>query len=429
MKIAIVGGGPVGLMAAWRLTQKGHQVIVFEKETKLGGLASSFKANSWDWPLERYFHHYFSSDRGVKKLARELGLEKDLFYLKPKTSVYLDGRIFRFDNPQSLLSFPKLNLIDKLRTGLTTLFLKLNPFWQPLEKISAATFIKKTMGKRPFQLIWQPLLESKFGAFAPQIPASWFWTRIKKRSFALGYFTGGTETLFISLSEAIKKNGGQILFNQAVTRIEKKPSGFTLHFQNRPEKDQFDKVMVTVSPAVLAKIAPDLNQDEVKELASFKSLGSLCLVLALKESFLADGTYWLNINDSRFPFVAVVEQTNFIEKKHYCQQVLLYVGGYYPTDHPFFHRDKGQLLKKFQPYLKKINPVFDFKQNLTDYWLFKDHYSQPIIAYHSSQRKPSSRTSIPGLFWASLHHVYPEDRGVNYAILLGEKISDEIIKS
>jgi protoporphyrinogen oxidase len=285
------------------------------------------------------------------------------------------------------------------------------------------------MGKRPFQLIWQPLLESKFGAFAPQIPASWFWTRIKKRSSALGYFIGGTETLFTSLTEAIKKNGGQILPNHAVTRIEKNPSGFTLHFQNRPEKGQFDKVIATVSPTALAKITPGLKKDEAKALASFKSLGSLCLVLALKESFLADGTYWLNINDSRFPFVAVVEHTNFIERKHYCQQVLLYVGGYYPTNHPFFCQDKGQLLKKFQPYLEKINPAFDFKQNLTDYWLFKDNYSQPVISYHSSQRKPSSQTTIPGLFWGTLHHVYPEDRGVNYAILLGEKISDEIIKS
>jgi protoporphyrinogen oxidase len=427
MEIAVVGGGPTGLVAALRLAQKGHSVTVFEKENQLGGLASSFKADGWDWPAERYFHHYFISDEAIKKLARELNLEKKLFYLKPKTSVYLNGKILRFDNPQSLLLFPYLGLIDKFRTGLTILFLKLNPFWQPLQNISAAAFIKKTMGERTFQLIWQPLLQSKFGAFADQITASWFWARIRKRSFALGYFIGGSETLLAALTDKIKENGGHILLGQTVTRIQKTPAGFTLYLQDQPSKLKFDKVIATVPPAVLVKIAPDLPAAEKKALNSLKSLGSLCLVLALKESFLAEGTYWLNVNESRFPFVAVVEHTNLVDKKHYQQNTLLYVGGYYPTTHPFFHQSKTILWQKFLPYLKKINPAFDFDRNLIQLWLFKDGYSQPVVSGSQPQNPPSITTPIRGLYWACLHHVYPEDRGVNYAILLGEKVADETV--
>jgi len=427
MEIAVVGGGATGLVAALRLTQKGYRVTVFEKENQLGGLASSFKAEGWDWPVERYFHHYFVSDKALKGLARELKLEKKLFYLEPKTSVYLEDQIFRFDNPQSLLSFPKLNLIDKLRTGLTTLFLKLNPFWQPLQDISAAEFIQKTMGKNTFRLIWQPLLQSKFGAFADQIPASWFWTRLKKRSFALGYFIGGSETLFGALSDKIRENGGQILLGQAVTRIQKTATGFTLYLQGQPSKLKFDKVIATVPPADLVKIAPDLSVADKKALNSLKGLGSLCLILSLKESFLTEGTYWLNINDRRFPFVAVVEQTNLVAKKHYQDQTLLYVGGYYPTTHPFFQQNKTALWQKFLPYLKEINPVFDFDRNLLRLWLFKDGYTQPVVLLNQSGKPPPITTSIPGLYWACLHHVYPEDRGVNYAILLGEKVTNEAI--
>ncbi|MGO3520456.1 MAG: glutamate synthase subunit beta [Lactococcus lactis] len=37
-KIAIIGSGPAGLSAAWRLNQLGHSVTVFEKSDRLGGL-------------------------------------------------------------------------------------------------------------------------------------------------------------------------------------------------------------------------------------------------------------------------------------------------------------------------------------------------------------------------------------------------------
>ncbi|WP_332370381.1 glutamate synthase subunit beta [Lactococcus lactis] len=37
-KIAIIGSGPAGLSAAWRLNQLGHSVTIFEKSDRLGGL-------------------------------------------------------------------------------------------------------------------------------------------------------------------------------------------------------------------------------------------------------------------------------------------------------------------------------------------------------------------------------------------------------
>ncbi|PJE69230.1 amine oxidase, partial [Candidatus Shapirobacteria bacterium CG10_big_fil_rev_8_21_14_0_10_38_14] len=60
-----------------------------------------------------------------------------------------------------------------------------------------------------------------------------------------------------------------------------------------------------------------------------KMFGAISLILELKEKFFADGTYWLNINNANFPFVAVVEHTNFTNPKHYANHHLLYVGGYY----------------------------------------------------------------------------------------------------
>ncbi len=79
------------------------------------------------------------------------------------------------------------------------------------------------------------------------------------------------------------------------------------------------------------------------------------------------------------------------------------------------------------PYLKKINKEFT-ENEIDQSWLFKDLYAQPVVDINYSQMLPQTKTSVPGFFWASLHHVYPEDRGTNYAIALGKKIANEIKK-
>ncbi len=424
-KIAIVGGGITGLAAAYFLSAKGHRITVFEKGEKLGGLSACFREKEWSWPLERYYHHYFASDKDFLNLVRDLGLEKKLLFKKPKTSVFVEGKIYRFDGPLSILLFPKLAILDKLRTGLTSLFLKINPFWKPLENISAVDFINKTMGNRTFKLIWEPLLQSKFGSSFDVIPASWFWTRVKKRSFSLGYLEGGNDTLIDSLAENIRRKSGEIFLNAEVKSIRKAGEALAVDAAGSASQE-YDRVVVTSSPAVLSKVAPGLSPEEKKDLNSLKSLGNLCLVLILKQSFLADGTYWLNVNDSEFPFVSVVEHTNFMEKKYYGSQVVVYAGGYYPSGHRFFKMKKEEIFKEFLPFLKKINPDFNFELSTLNFELFKDVYSQPVVNLNYSRHLPAFTTSIPGLFWASLHHVYPEDRGVNYAIRLGKKMADEI---
>ena len=141
---------------------------------------------------------------------------------------------------------------------------------------------------------------------------------------------------------------------------------------------------------------------------------------------MKDKTYWLNINDSSFPFVAVVEHTNFIEKEKYNNKYILYVGGYYKTINKIFIKTEKDLVKEFIFFLKKINPQYDFSKNISKYWVFKDYYSQPVVSLNYSKTIPKIKTNIENVYWGSLHHVYPQDRGINYAIELGKKIVNEI---
>jgi protoporphyrinogen oxidase len=231
---------------------------------------------------------------------------------------------------------------------------------------------------------------------------AWFWARIHKISSQLGYLEGGFQVLIDGLVSQINKNKGQIVFNQEIKSIEEL-------------KNKFDKIIVTTPSSAFLKMTSNLPLDYQKKLQNKEMLGNINLILSLNKPFFNNNTYWLNINDVSFPFVAVVEHTNFVDKKEYGNEHLLYVGGYYPQNHEYFKMTKEQILKEFLPYLKKINSSFE-PSFIIHSSLFMNLYAQPIIPINYSQINLPIKTPIPNVYLANMEQVYPWDRQVNYAI-------------
>lgn len=436
MKIAVLGAGLTGLTTAYRLTKQGHEVIIFEKETYTGGLASGFLNKGWEWPLERFYHHLFAGDKEAIGLIEELDLSSKLFFRKPLTAIYYSPpsaslsdatgynsqttSILPFDSPMALLKYPHLSLIDKVRTGLALAYLKSLSNYKKLEQETAERWLKKTMGKKAFEILWKPLLTAKFGTYSSQVTAAWFWARIKKRTQLLGYIEGGFQALTDRLVDEIKKNGGKVFLNKEVVKVAKSRSKFSIHLnQNDIYHGLFDVVISTIPTPIFLKMISFLPENYRKRLSQISHLWAQTLVLELKEPFLRN-VYWLNINDSSFPFLATVQHTNFIDKSHYGGHHLLYIGNYLADNHPYLKKSAGELLEIFKPYLKKINSQFD---NLTIFNLrmFSAPFAQPVITL--GYQPPEIKTPVTGLYLANLDCVYPWDRGTNYAIELGEKVA------
>lgn len=424
MKVGIIGAGFGGLAAAYRLIKSGYEVTVLESEGNPGGLAIGYKEPEWEWTLERHYHHWFTSDTAVRNLAAEIGHE--VIFMRPKTSTFINGKVYQLDSPASLLRFPELPFLDRLKTGLVLGYLKYTAGWEKLESITSESFIKKYMGEKSWKVLWRPLFEKKFSHYASQIPASWFWARIKKRSSSLGYPKGGFLPFAVTLCDAIKKNGGKIYYDTKIEKITKQ--GKKIVLKTNRGNVLFDKVVATVPGALFVKIVPDFSQEYKESLISFEAIGAVNLVLSLNKAFLEDGTYWLNINNTRFPFLAVVEHTNFMDKKFYNDEHLVYVGNYLPHDHEYFRKEPLDLLREFYPFLKTINPKFN-KDWVNRAYLFKAPFAQPIIPLNYSKVLPSFETPIEGLYLCNIQQVYPWDRGTNYAVQNGEKVADLILNN
>lgn len=420
MNVAVIGAGFTGLSAAYQLTKKNHKVTVFEKDSTPGGLALGFREKKWEWSLEKHYHHWFANDKNILDLAKEINYE--VLLPRPKTSVFIENHIYQLDSPQSVLGFPKLSIVQRLRMAAVLGMLKYNPFWQPLEGIKAAEFLPKAMGKQAYKMLWEPQLHNKFGNYINDVSLTWFWARINKRTPTLAYPKGGFLNFTNALVKKIDEQGGKVFFKTEVNEIKingQTSVNYTLDAKRYTLN--FDNVVVTLPSFFFTKIAPDLPENYKASLLKLKGLGAINLVLRLKEQFLKDGTYWLSICEKNAPVMAIVEHTNFMDKKYYNNEHIVYLGNYLPSNHPYMKLSEKDLLKVYEPFLQRINPTYNL--SLIAYHLFKAPFAQPIIPTNYSKIIPPLETPLPNVYLANIQQVYPWDRGTNYAVELGEKVA------
>lgn len=423
MKIAIVGAGFTGLAAGYYLTKLGHQVEIFELDSKPGGLAIGYSEKDWKWTLESHYHHWFTNDKYVLNLAKEIG--HPVIIKRPKTSSFVDNEIFQLDSPKSLLKFPKLSIFERLRMGASLAFLKYNPIWKPFESYTAEPYLKSTMGKKAYKMIWEPLMINKLGKYAHNVSLAWFWARIYKRTESLAYPEGGFLKFAQHLQKVIEKHGGTFLYKTEVVDLksESKP---TIKYKKvgseKIEVRSYERIIVTTPSFLFKKISPSLPQAYKDSLGALKGIGAMNLVLRLNKEFFKDNTYWLSMCDLKSPILAIVEHTHFMNKKNYNNENLLYIGNYMEISDKRFTMSEKELLALYDPWLTKINP--NYKSSIIDFKLFKAPFAQPIIYPKYSQRIPKFITPLKDVYLANIEQVYPWDRGTNYAVELGKKITD-----
>ncbi len=444
MKIGIIGGGIAGLTAAYELAKQGHEVAVFEKEAELGGQASTFPVEGTR--LERFYHHLFTSDRHIIQLINELGLSSKMRWIDSQVGLFHGGQVYDFVTPLDLLRFTPLSLPNRLWAGLVSVYLQRQADWQKYEGITAKEWLEKYAGKSVYKAIWEPLLRSKFGDSYDEVSMTWFWGKMRLRFGSrpkgmqkeqLGYMEGSFQLLIAELEKRIKELGGEVYTNAPVEQVvvkEGKATGLKFQVPSsrfqvpgesstwnlEPETWNCNVIVATVPSFVFTEMAPELPSYYVGKLRHAKYQSALCLVLKMKRPL--SHIYWMNISDPSIPFVAAIEHTNYMPPEVYKDRHVLYLSNYLPLGSPLFALSQDELLQKYLPHVQRINPEFDLDW-VEESWLFRDDAGQPIITCHYSQQVPDHRTPIQGLYLANTSQIYPEDRGMNYSVHLGQKIA------
>lgn len=430
--VVIIGGGFTGLSAAYELALAGKRVCVLESEPEVGGLAGTFEIIP-GIRLEKFYHHWFNSDTGAINLCHELGLGNKLRAKSSNTGLYYANSRFRLSSPLDLLKLSAIPFVDRIRTGLMVLAARRIKDWRQLEGQSAEEWIIKHGGKKAFEIIWRPLLQGKFGSEAPNISAVWFWNKLKLRGGSrnekgaeeLLYLEGGFEALLTALCSYIKAKGSEIRTATKVEKVIIKDGRVSGVMTTDGLVVEAPKVLSTVHLPQFLQICPELPQKYRAKLAAIRYLGNICLVLRLKRR-LSD-TYWLNVADPSFPFVGVIEHTNFDRPEGFPQnESIAFISKYLAPSDDLFRMNDAEYFEFCIPHIKKIFPAFSADW-VAGYSLWRANYSQPVIVKNYSKMIPELQTPVDGLFLASMAQIYPEDRGTSYAIDSGRNAARQII--
>ncbi len=435
-RVAVIGAGATGLAAAYDLTRQGVDVHIFEAGAEVGGLAAGFKDEAWEWTLEKFYHHWFASDDAVLALIDELGARDKLLFPRPMTSLWLGGRVYPMDKPNIVIANLRLPIpwLAKVRYGVAGLYLRLFDNWRGLERFTAEQWLRRTMGGAAYETLWRSLLIGKFGTYHDRVNMAWLWARIYKRTPRLGTFVGGFQAFLELLAGRVKEQGGIVHLGTPVERIERNREQGVLYVVTQQHRDPYDAVINTSSPHVMLKLVPSLPDAYAEKLRSLKSMGAVVVILALKHQLLEDGTYWLSLpasdldkSRSEFPFLALVEHTNYMDRSHFGGDHIVYCGDYVPPNHEYLTMDQEELISRFTGVLTRFNPEFE-PGWIRKIWVFRTPYAQPVPFVNHSRHLPDIRTPIPGLYFASMSQVYPWDRGTNYAVEMGRDVAGQVLR-
>ncbi len=429
MKIGIIGAGVAGMSAAWDCVSAGHEVHVFEAGELPGGLAAGFKDDGWDWWMEKFYHHWFTTDAHLLRLADELGLRDRVIFPRPKTSYWVDGEIYQSEMNASIFGLP-LSPVDIFRMGAAGAFLKFAVRGgQWMEQYTAHEWLRLYMGKAAYEMFFQPLLIGKFGARYQDVNMAWMWARIFTRSVKLGTYQGGFQQFMNDFAAELSRQGGALHLNTPIEHIGV-DSDLNPTLQAGGQVTSFDRVISTTSPRLLLKLAPRLHDTAYGDrVAALESIGAVVVIAALKQQLMTDDTYWLNLpadtpdkTKSRFPFLALVEHTNFLPSEHFGGDHLVYMGDYVPPEHDYFTMSEQALIERFTAVLPQFNAGYS-PDWIRKTWVFRAPYAQPVPGVYHSEKIPDLKTPVPGLYWASMSQVYPYDRGTNFAVEIGRRVA------
>lgn len=428
----IIGAGFAGLSAARDLARAGHKVTVLEADTHVGGLAGSFTPAAGDEPLDRFYHHWFTSDQEVRALIEELGLGAKVTQEATLTGVYFNGTTLRLSKPLDLLRFHALPVLDRLRLALLALRARRVRDWRALEGLTAADWLRSMGGRRVYDTLWAPLLRGKFGVHADQIGAVWMWNKLKLRGGSRGrdgaenlsYMRGSFARVAQAMAEDIIAHGGDLRLGVPITRLTPCNTG-GWHLEMGAESLHADAVIATPAPALVAgMIAHWASPAQLDRLTAIPYLANLCLVLELDRSL--GSTYWLNVTDPDFPFVGVIEHTRFQPASYYGGRHIVYLSRYMSQDDPLLGLTDDAVLDYALPHLSRMFPEFR-RDWLRAHHVWRAHWAQPVITRNYSAMIPPESGLAPDLHLCSMAQIYPEDRGTNYAVRAGRALARRLI--
>ncbi|MBN8740552.1 MAG: hypothetical protein BGP24_21680 [Lysobacterales bacterium 69-70] len=421
-RYAVIGSGPMGLMAAMEILKAGHEVDVYERDDRIGGMSAAFDFDGLQ--IERYYHFVCKTDDPLFELMGELGIADKLKWTDTKMGFYCQGRLYKWGTPFALLGFDKLGWIDKFRYALHVMRTKSIKDWRALDKVGVTDWLKRNLGERAYGVLWERLFHLKFYEYKDQLSAAWLGTRIKRVALSrrnlfqesLGYIEGGSETLLRKMQEAVLARGGRIHLSAGIERVNA-PAGKVDSITVGGRTIPVDRVVSTAPIQHVPRLAPDLPEAFAARIRALENIPVVCVILKLRQPLSEN--FWMNICDDGIDIPGVIEYSNLNPN---AGPAIVYAPFYMPKTHPKFARDNAAFIEEVLSYLPRLNPAFSRD------WVLASHchrydYAQAVCPPGYYAMLPPMQSPIEGFCMADTAYYYPEDRSICESVKVAKALA------
>ncbi len=432
-RVAVLGGGLLGMVLALRLSQQGFAVSVLEAAPAPGGLADAQTIGGYPW--DRFYHVVLMSDLNTRALVDELSLTGRLRWGRTRTGFFSDGRLHSMSNTLEFLRFPPLNLIQKLRLGGTIFLASRLKDVRPLERELAVDWLGRWSGARVLERIWLPLLRSKLGENYRIASAAFIWAIIARMYAArrsglkeemFGYLDGGYAAVLAALSDRLRESGVNVLGGMPAERITDHGDNVEVELSDGGSLS-FDRLVATVPTPEVARLFPQLQAGERERLEAVKYQGIVCGTMLTRTPL--SPYYVTNITDPGIALTGVIEMTALVDRDRFGGNALVYLPRYLAQDDPAWAQSDEAFRQQAFESLTRMYPHF----RTDDVIDFKVARARHVLAIstldYTAKAMPPMVTSLPNVSLINSAQIAQGTLNVNETLgVVGDRLTDLVAR-
>jgi len=232
--VAVVGGGPAGLTAAYELQKRSgssYKPVVLEASDQVGGISRTAMYKGFRFDIGG--HRFFTKVKEVEELWHEVGGED--FILRPRMSrIFYRGKYY--DYPLKIFNaLGNMGPFEAAQIMLSYMKWQVSPY---REEENFEQWVTNRFGKRLFQHFFKSYTEKVWGIPCTEIRADWAAQRIKNLSLTkavINALTGANDTtslieefeyprlgpgqMWERFRDKVRDQGGEVRMQSAVTKI------------------------------------------------------------------------------------------------------------------------------------------------------------------------------------------------------------------
>jgi protoporphyrinogen oxidase len=433
MKVAIVGGGMMGVTLGYFLSKEGVEVEIFEASPALGGLAGQIRLPDGTM-VDRFPQAILSSDMHVRDLCDELGIADWFRFREARTGFYRSGKIHSLDHALDLVRFAPLSPIERARLAWSILQAHRVRDWVPLESVGVREWLTRLGGEGVYQKLWGPLLAAKFDGSLEQTPATYIRSRLARMESTLkgpaqkelvGHLIGGHMKLIEGMVESIQKSGGVIYLKTPVREIMIN-GGEAWGVRVGAAALAYDAVIATPPVPLIRRLIADAAPAYSEFLAKTEYLGIVSVLMVLDRPL--SGYRTLNVIEEALPLTELIETTTTIDPHFVGDHHLVYMPRYTAPGSRWQETPDEEIRRIWLETLERMFP--DFDRVWIRYCLIRrERYVEPLHRMNGLSLIPPVTAPIEGLYLATTAQIYPALTNAESVTAHARAVSKTVLES